>query len=242
MNYYKHHIGDYAKKTAHLTVLEHGAYLLMLHAYYGTEKPLPTGETLYRMLRAQSKAERAAVDSIASQFWTPTETGWVNGRAFEEIEHASHLVENARQNGNRGGRPKITQRVSENNPVGSFSEPSGKAIQTPDSNTPVTNNQKEQDGGRERVRAKRSSPATRISPDFELTPERRAYARDHGLDPDAVFAMFTTYWRGKGAGGAKADWDATWQHWVLKDSKAQSEKSKPRKTRFEELTEHLNVD
>ena len=25
VNYYKHHIGDYAKKTAHLTVIEHGA-------------------------------------------------------------------------------------------------------------------------------------------------------------------------------------------------------------------------
>lgn len=137
LNYYKHHIGDYAKKTVHLSPLEHGVYLLMLHAYYGTEKPLPAGESLYRIAHAHSRVERAAVDSVAAQFWTKTDTGLVNGRAFEEIETATQLVNVARQNGNRGGRPKRTQRVTENNPVGSESETQRvlkkKAIQTPDS-------------------------------------------------------------------------------------------------------------
>lgn len=127
LNYYKHHLGDYAKKTGHLSLLEHGAYLLMLHAYYGTEKPLPSGEHLYRMARAHTKAERAAVDSIARQFWKKTESGLVNGRAFDELEDATRLAEIAKANGNHGGRPRKTQRVSE-------TEPTGKAIQTPDSN------------------------------------------------------------------------------------------------------------
>lgn len=131
VNFYKHHIGDYAKKTAHLTVLEHGAYLLMLHAYYGTEKPLPAGETLYRMLRAQTQAERAAVDSVAAQFWTKTESGLVNGRAFDEIKTATHLVDIAKSNGTRGGRPKKPSGLPGNNPAGLITEPTGKAIQTP---------------------------------------------------------------------------------------------------------------
>lgn len=135
MNFYKHHIGDYAKKTAHLTVLEHGAYLLMLHAYYGTEKPLPFGRDLYRICRAFGKKERAAVDKVAAQFWTRTDAGYVNGRAFDEIKEASELGDIARENGKLGGRPKKPSGLSENNPAGSFLKPNGKAIQTPDSNS-----------------------------------------------------------------------------------------------------------
>lgn len=137
MNYYKHHIGDYAKKTGELTLMEHGAYLLMLHSYYGTEKPLPMGDRLYRMLRALTKAERAAVDSVVTQFWTETKDGLVNGRAFEEIGSATELIEIARQNGKGGGRPKkpsgIAGGLSENNPAGLILEPSGKALQVPGS-------------------------------------------------------------------------------------------------------------
>ena len=134
MNYYKHHIGDYAKKTGELTLMEHGAYLLMLHTYYGTEKPLPVGDKLYRLLRAVTKAERAAVDFIVTQFWTLVDGGLVNGRAFEEMGSAAILIETARQNGKGGGRPKKPSGLPENNPVGLILEPSGKALQVPGSN------------------------------------------------------------------------------------------------------------
>jgi uncharacterized protein YdaU (DUF1376 family) len=106
MNFYKHHIGDYAKKTAHLTVLEHGAYLLMLHAYYGTEKPLPFGRDLYRICRAFGKKERAAVDKVAAQFWTRTDAGYVNGRAF-----ALRIKRNSTAEWEVGRPSKETQRV-----------------------------------------------------------------------------------------------------------------------------------
>lgn len=106
MNFYKHHIGDYAKKTGGLTLAEHGAYLLMLHVYYGTEKPLPANENLYRILRAFTKSERAAVDSIAKQFWKKTPEGYVNGRAFAEIESAQEAADHSRKAGRLGGNPK----------------------------------------------------------------------------------------------------------------------------------------
>lgn len=137
MNFYKHHIGDYAKKTGALSMMEHGAYLLMLHAYYATEKPLPFGRDLYRICRAFEKKERASVDKILSMFWTRTDEGFVNRRALEEMEIASELREIARQNGKEGGRPKKPNGLFSNNPAGLNNKPSGipsgKAIQTPDS-------------------------------------------------------------------------------------------------------------
>lgn len=138
MNFYKHHIGDYTKKTGHLSIAEHGAYLLMLQTYYATEKPLPTGRVLYRLLRAETKIERDAVDSIIEQFWTVTSGGLTNGRADEEIELAWVTADQSRANGKKGGRPKNETRVVKeieptNNPSGYSQEPEAKAIQTPDS-------------------------------------------------------------------------------------------------------------
>ena len=88
MNWFKLYIGDYQRDTAHLSVTEHGAYLLMLQHYYATEKPLPTGKALHRMLRAQDKVEREAIDTVAAQFWTDTPAGLVNGRADVELTKA----------------------------------------------------------------------------------------------------------------------------------------------------------
>ena len=41
MNYYQRHIGDYARKTMGLSLLEHGIYTLLLDAYYDHEGVLP---------------------------------------------------------------------------------------------------------------------------------------------------------------------------------------------------------
>ncbi|MEY2875261.1 MAG: hypothetical protein RLZZ373_2632 [Pseudomonadota bacterium] len=96
MNFFKLYIGDYQRDTAHLSVTEHGAYLLMLQHYYATEKPLPTGKALHRMLRAQDRAEREAIDAIASQFWRTTDAGLVNDRADAEIAKACQQAETNR--------------------------------------------------------------------------------------------------------------------------------------------------
>jgi uncharacterized protein YdaU (DUF1376 family) len=216
VNYYKHHIGDYAKKTVHLSPLEHGVYLLMLHAYYGTEKPLPTGEALYRIARAQSKAERAAVDSIASQFWNATDRGLVNGRAFEELEAANHMAETARRNGTQGGRPKITQSVinqepsgfAEINPAGFITEPTGKAIQTPDS---TIQNKKEPSAVSWKPKSK---PKTPFPEDLKLSEAMRqvALARYADADVDEMFSQFRAHHQAHGK--AMKSWEAAWRTWV----------------------------
>lgn len=85
--------------------------------------------------------------------------------------------------------------------------------------------------------------ACRIPEDFTLTPERKTVAEEEHCDPVRTFATFTDYW--KAASGEKArkhDWDATWRNWCRRQSDSAKQANRPRKTRFEELTEHLNVD
>lgn len=117
VHYVKLFIGDYMKKTAALSVAEHGAYSLMLMHYYATECPLPEGRDLYRLLRAETKTEREAVDSVARRFWTLTEDGLTQGRADEEIAKYHQKGDANRENGKLGGRP----RKPKNNPDGFFS-------------------------------------------------------------------------------------------------------------------------
>jgi uncharacterized protein YdaU (DUF1376 family) len=86
MNYYEHHLGDYAKDTAHLSMIEHGAYRILLDAYYTREVPLPTDRrACYKLARAQSKDERAAVDYVIEEFFIVQETGIHHARCDAEI-------------------------------------------------------------------------------------------------------------------------------------------------------------
>jgi hypothetical protein len=56
--------------------------------------------------------------------------------------------------------------------------------------------------------------ATRLPPDFSLTPERRLSAEKENLSPERTLEKFRDYWRSApGAKGRKLDWDATWRNW-----------------------------
>jgi uncharacterized protein YdaU (DUF1376 family) len=86
MNYYEHHIGDYAEATAHLTFIEDATYSRLIRKYYATEKPLPIYVKLVqRLINARSKEEKNAVVSILNEFFTLTDDGWRQERCDHEI-------------------------------------------------------------------------------------------------------------------------------------------------------------
>lgn len=86
MNYYPFHIGDYARRTRHLTWDEDLAYRRLLDLYYTTEAPLPREvEKVCRLVVATTKRQRQAVQAVLDEFFEMTAEGWVNRRADEEI-------------------------------------------------------------------------------------------------------------------------------------------------------------
>lgn len=105
MNYYKRHIGDYAKDTGHLSLLEHGVYTVLLDRLYGSERAIPK-DAVYRITRATTKAERAAVDAVLREFFDPEPEGWMHGRVRQEMDEAAERADANRENGKKGGRPK----------------------------------------------------------------------------------------------------------------------------------------
>jgi uncharacterized protein YdaU (DUF1376 family) len=97
MNFYKFHLGDYYKKTSHLSMLEDGAYRRLMDAIYLREGPLPANrEQVHRLVKAFTKAEKDAVDSVLSEFFTLTDAGYTNARCDEEIENVRAKSEKAK--------------------------------------------------------------------------------------------------------------------------------------------------
>lgn len=151
MNYYERHLGDYARDTAHLSLLEHGVYTILLDRYYVTEQGIPDSQK-YRLARAHSEEERAAVDAVLCEFFVliektqekpngfslgyENEKVWINNRADEEIGKARSKINASRENGKKGGRPPKQQEKTHEKPngflVGFEKETQQKAHQTPD--------------------------------------------------------------------------------------------------------------
>lgn len=94
MNYYKHHLGDYAAATAHLSWDEDMAYSRLLRVYYQHERAIPADlKQACRLVRASRPVERAAVETVLAEFFTLEPDGWHQKRADAEIANAKDSAE-----------------------------------------------------------------------------------------------------------------------------------------------------
>lgn len=219
MNYYEHHLGDYAAATAHLSWDEDMAYSRLLRAYYHTERPLPSElRDVCRLVRAQGAGQRKAVEAVLNEFFTKAADGWHQKRCDEEIARYIDKREKAQRSADARWSAKRTHSDGNANASGSTDanalrpqcEGNAPSLQSPVSSpnlqTPVS-------------REERSARATRLPGDWTLTPERRAIAEAERVDPERTFAKFTNHW--KSASGAKArkvDWEATWRNWCMTEN------------------------
>lgn len=200
MNFFKLYVGDYQRDTAHLSITEHGAYMLMLQHYYATEKPLPSGKALHRMLRAQDKAERDAIDAVAAQFWTLTGDGLVNARADREIKKAGTQAETNRQIAVAREEARKAKRAQHEQSTNRATNVEPNHSQTPDT--------REEPSGSSLVASRRR----RLPDDFCPNQAGLDKAHERGLDPGAELQKFSDYHRAKGS--VMADWQAAWRTWV----------------------------
>src|SRR5437016_13313950 len=62
---------DYVADTGHLSLAEHGAYLLVMAHYYRTRRPLPANASvLHRICRCTTDAEKHATEEVLIQFFS----------------------------------------------------------------------------------------------------------------------------------------------------------------------------
>lgn len=213
MKYYQHHIGDFDKKTRHLSRLERSIYRDLMDLYYDSEHPLETdARVLCRKVLARSSEEVRAVDLILGEFFTLEDDGWHNRRCDEEIQSFQIRANIARTNGKTGGRPSGnpagTQRVNSGNP---------ELTQAKATHEPVTINQLEKDNLTVVPKeVSKRKMGTRLSKDFE--PDATCWQLSEKLllttqDYQQALEEFTDYWTGvPGQRGRKLDWQATFRN------------------------------
>lgn len=86
MNYFEHHIGDYAEATSHLSFVEDAAYSRCIRKYYAKEKPLPADlKAVQRLVGARTKEEKEAVEAVLTEFFVLGDDGWRNSRCDADI-------------------------------------------------------------------------------------------------------------------------------------------------------------
>ena len=206
MNYYRRYLGDYMRDTMHLSLTEHGAYTLLLDAYYASERPLPVEyDALYRICRAMSGQEKEAVKVVADRFFPVKEGARHNQRADREITVAQATIEKQRKSGvesavKRWGTDRLTHESS---------------IQPP-----TTNHQPPATTPQPPARAEARSRGSRLPPDWQPSEILKAWAEKERPDLElrVVIEMFKNHWTAKpGKDGCKLDWEATFRNWVLKE-------------------------
>jgi hypothetical protein len=83
-------------------------------------------------------------------------------------------------------------------------------------------NRTEQERKKERDASAEAPASTRrgarLSPDWQPSPDDRAFCLGLGLNVQDVAAGFRDYWHAKpGKDGAKLDWSATWRNWCRRE-------------------------
>lgn len=210
MHFYEWNIGEYAKKTKHLTNEEDIAYRRALDMYYDTEKPLET-QNIPALSRRLMVSEEA-LKNVINEFFPDG----INQHAEEKIAAYYAFIDKQKTNGSKGGRPKRTQAYPKPNPK----KPKPKPLLTTN-HLPLTTKQLKSLSAQN---AQTSKKGTRLTPEWVLSKTLGDWAlkeKPH-LTADNIRRMaesFRDYWIATpGAKGVKLDWEATWRNWVRKDT------------------------
>ena len=205
MNYYEHHLGDYAEATAHLSFLEDAAYSRLIRKYYASEKPIPADlAAAQRLIGARSKDERAAVEVVLREFFVLSDDGWHQERCDAEIARYQDKQDKAKRSANaRWGKPTAHDDCNAN---AMRTHSGGNAHQTPDTRHQSPDPKQRQQEKELRVPRATSPKKTAIPDDFEVSERVLQWAgsKGHARLPDRL-EHFRSACKAKGY--TYADWD-----------------------------------
>ena len=106
--YYQFYVGDYQRDTCDLTLIEHGAYRVLLDYYYMHESLPVDRDRCLRIARAFTQAEQEAVDNVIFRFFK--KVGDVdklqNKRADIEIEKRKAFISAQSERGHKGAEAR----------------------------------------------------------------------------------------------------------------------------------------
>jgi len=169
MHYYKRNLGEYAKKAGRLSMLQHGAYTLLIDSCYDREE-FPTLDQAIEWTWASSKEEIEAVEFVLRRFFTLENDRYVQNRIKEElIEYHSKAeinkrIANERETKRKENRTNREQSVNE----------------SPPKQEPVNSKQETGTINQEPLNSKTLSPSARDAVDENFEQAWAAYPKRPG--------------------------------------------------------------
>src|SRR5712692_702632 len=106
---------DYVADTGHLTLAEHGAYLLLMAHYYMTGKPIPSDpKQLRRIGRARTRKDASIIGRILVEFFTRDGHSYRHARIDRELARFNDISQK-RANAARSKHARAQQMQSAGN-------------------------------------------------------------------------------------------------------------------------------
>ena len=99
-------VADYLADTSHLTRDQHGAYLLLLMAYWRRGGPLPADDVRLATTAKASSSEWRRLRPTMLEFFVEQGGMWISKRSDEEIAKATARAEAKASAGRRGAEKR----------------------------------------------------------------------------------------------------------------------------------------
>lgn len=206
-HWYPRYPADYGKKTRHLSMMEHGAYALLMDYCYSTGNPIPANAVqVHRICMAFASDEQDACMRVLHEFFTEQPDGWHNDRIDEELEKRNDISDK---------RSKAAQKRYEKKPANAHAIAPANA----DTATATANIDKIDEDTSVSSMPNKRGRGSRLAEDWFLPMEWGNVALEKGLTTEEIRVQaekFKNHWISKtGKDATKANWKATWGNWVL---------------------------
>jgi uncharacterized protein YdaU (DUF1376 family) len=109
------YVGDYLRDTMHLSIREHGAYLMLLFAYWIRGGPLPgDSESLAAICHVTSEEFQRTLNARCRPFFQISDDGcWHHKRVDLELARANRNIEQKRQAGRASANARTNARLTD---------------------------------------------------------------------------------------------------------------------------------
>jgi uncharacterized protein YdaU (DUF1376 family) len=130
--YMQFYVADYLADTAHLTTIEHGAYLLLLMNYWQRGAGLPDDDTKLARIARLSLKDWTKIRATIADLFQIEDGQWRHKRVERELNHTLNRVEQMRRAGRASAKRRLNIR-STNSPT-SVEHPLDKRSEIPEQN------------------------------------------------------------------------------------------------------------
>jgi uncharacterized protein YdaU (DUF1376 family) len=218
--YIQLYVADYLASTMHLSVDEHGAYLLLIMNYWQTGKPIKE-----KHIRSIAKLDNERYENVIAtlkEFFNVTEDGfWIHDRIERDLINVYEKSRKASEAGKKSAIKRWGNNKKITNVITNVTDPLQQ-----------NGNHKDKDKDKEYIKesntltsiTKDQRSGSRLASDWYLPEDwlSEAKAIRSDLSTEQIrreSESFKDYWVGKaGKDAAKLDWQATWRNWIRRSS------------------------